>query len=58
MMSDITHIRLYTLDKKIETNLNELDKISNIFKQIKKSYEQSNQTFAGSPIKLIKNRHL
>lgn len=57
-MPGIFSNRLDILDKKMETNLNELNKISNIFKQIKNSYQQSQQTFAGSPIKLIKNRHL
>ena len=52
------------LDKKMEINLFALKKLNSVFKQIKCSYdgtkaeqflEKNRETFAGNPIKLIKN---
>ncbi len=60
MLGDITNNlnrRIDNLDKNMEMNLESIKKINQIFKQIKKSY-QPEVTFAGSPIKLVKNRHL
>ena len=60
MLGDISNTlnrRIENLDKNMEMNLEAIKKINQIFKQIKKSY-QPEQTFAGSPVKLIKNRHL
>ena len=56
--------RFDELDKKMEINLFALKKLNSVFKQIKCSYdgtkaeqflEKNRETFAGNPIKLIKN---
>ena len=55
MFDDITN-RLDRLDEKMKSNIDKIIKVKEIYISIKNSY-QPEKTFAGNPIKLIKNRH-